>query len=268
MSRLALEGVSFSRGARAVLRGVDLRVEPGEVLVLAGRNGVGKTTLVRLATRLIPPSEGRILLDGRPLPQLRRREIARAIAVVPQETRIPFPFSVTEVALMGRAPHLGPLGFESRADAERAARALEQVGIAELADRSVLDLSGGEQQLAVIARAICQDAPILLLDEPTAHLDVGRRIAVLDRVRALAEEGRAVLVVSHDLGLTARYADRVALLADGRVAAQGSPDEVLRPEPLRQAFGVEAEILRTSEGAPVVVPLGRGVANSQGPSPE
>lgn len=167
---------------------------------------------------------------------------------------MPFPFRVAELVLMGRSPHLGLLGFESRADERIALAALERLGIAGLADRSVLEVSGGERQLAMVARALAQEAPVLLFDEPTAHLDVRRRLALLELVRELAREGRAVLLVSHDLGLVARAADRLALLCDGRVLAAGPPAETLRPDLLRRAFGVEAEILATSDGAPVVAP--------------
>jgi iron complex transport system ATP-binding protein len=167
---------------------------------------------------------------------------------------VPFPFSVAEVVLMGRAPHLGLLGFESKRDLGIARRAMDRLGIGHLASRSILEVSGGERQLAMVARALAQEARILLLDEPTAHLDVSRRLEVLALVRELAAEGRSALVVSHDLGLAARECDRVALLAEGRILAAGPPAEILEPALLRRAFGVEAEILRSADGAAVVVP--------------
>jgi iron complex transport system ATP-binding protein len=203
---------------------------------------------------VVPAAAGCVELLGRPLAAFSARELARAVAVVPQETAVPFPFRVAEVALMGRAPHLPLLGFESRDDERRAREALERVGIADLAERSILEVSGGERQLAMVARALVQETPVVLLDEPTAHLDVARRLDLLGLVRGLAAEGRAVLVVSHDLGLSARFADRIALLGDGRVLAAGPAAETLAPELLRRAFGVEAEVLVTSDGAPVIVP--------------
>lgn len=254
MSALALAGVEARLGAAAVLRGVDLELAGGELLGLLGPNGAGKTTLLRVATRVVPAVAGAVTVGGRPLVSLSRRELAREIALVPQETALPFPFSVAELVLMGRAPHLGLLGFETAADRRAAGAALERLGIAHLADRSVLEVSGGERQLAVVARALAQDARILLLDEPTAHLDLARRLALLELARELVREGRSVLVVSHDLSLAARLCDRVALLAGGRVAAAGEPGAILTPEHLRKVFGVESEVLRAADGGPVVVP--------------
>lgn len=255
MTTLRLEAVALALGGRPVLRGVDVELRAGEVVVLAGPNGAGKTSLLRVATGVLRPDSGRVLLDGRLVAGLPRREVARSLALVPQETFVPFAFRVGEVVLMGRAPHLGLLGFEGERDRRAALAALDRVGIAHLADRSVLELSGGERQLSVLARALAQDAPLLLLDEPTAHLDVARRLAVLGLARELAGEGRGVLLVSHDLGLAARFADRVVLLASGAVVAAGPPGEVLDPEHVGRVFGVEAEVLWASDGSPVVVPI-------------
>jgi iron complex transport system ATP-binding protein len=254
---LALDAVAFAQAGRAVLSGVTLGLSLGEVLVLAGRNGAGKTTLLRVAAGLATPSAGRVQLEGRPLAALSRREIARTLALVPQDTSVPFPFTVEEVVLLGRAPHLRAFAFESRADRRIAGACLERLGIGALAQRSVLELSGGERQLAMIARALAQTPRILLLDEPVAHLDLAHRLALEELLRDLAREGKAALLVSHDLAGAARVADRVALLADGRVLACGTPREALRPELLRETFGVGAQLVETSEG-PVVVPLRRG----------
>jgi iron complex transport system ATP-binding protein len=254
-ARLALEGVALRLGERRVLGGADLAVAPGEVVGLLGRNGAGKTTLLRVACGLAEPDAGRVLLEGRPLAAWGRRERARAVALVPQETHFPFPFTVAEVVLMGRAPHLGWIGFEGRHDLDAARDAMTQLGIEALAERSVLTLSGGERQLAVVARALAQEPRLLLLDEPTAFLDLRHRLDVLGRVRAFAAAGGSALVVSHDLGLAARACDRLALLADGRILAVGRPAEVLTPPLLRAAFAIDAHVVEGPDGTPVVVPV-------------
>ena len=252
--RLALRGVAMQLGPRSVLAGVDLEVNAGEVVGLLGRNGAGKTTLLRVACGLLQPDAGSVSIEGRAARTFSRRERARAVALVPQESAFAFPFSVAEVVLMGRAPHLGWLGFEGARDLEAARAAMQRLGIADAADRSILELSGGERQLAVVARALAQEPRLLLLDEPTAFLDLRHRIEVLTRVREFAAAGGGALVVSHDLGVAARFCDRLVLLGGGRVLAAGTPAEVLVPERLREAFGIEAAILRDPGGQPVVVP--------------
>ena len=253
-ARLELAGVAAQLGPRAVLDGVDLSVAPGEVVGVLGRNGAGKTTLLRVACGALAPDTGRVLLDGRALVSLERRERARSIALVPQDTQVPFPFSVAELVLMGRTPHLAWLGFESAHDLDVARAALDRMGIAALADRSVLTLSGGERQLVMVARALAQEPRLLLLDEPTAFLDLRHRLEVLTVVRELAAAGTSALVVSHDLGVAARFCDRLVLLGDGRILANGPPRAVLTPDLLRAAFGIEAELGFASDGVPVVVP--------------
>jgi iron complex transport system ATP-binding protein len=251
---LELADVAVRLGGREVLDGVSLEVRPGEMVGLVGRNSAGKTTVVRVASGVWAPRRGGVRLAGRELSAWSRRELARRVAVVPQQTTVPFPFRVAEVVLMGRTPHLGALRFEGREDAARAQQAMERLGIASLAERSVLELSGGERQLTMVARALCQDAELILLDEPTAFLDLEHRLEVLALVKELTARGRAALVVSHDLGLVARFCDRLAILAGGRVLADGTPGRVLTPDLLREGFGIEAEILAASDGSPVVVP--------------
>lgn len=257
MSVLSLEGIELALGGRPVLRGVDLALAPGELVGLVGRNGAGKTSLLRVASGLLAPGAGIVRLGADRLETLSRREVARRLAVVAQEFAIPFAFSVGEVVLMGRSPHLGLLGFETARDRALAEAALARLGIAELAPRSVLELSGGERQLVMVARALAQEAEVLLLDEPTAHLDLPHQLEVLALARALAGEGRAVLAVSHDLSLLARHCDRLALLAGGRLEV-GRPDDLLDPARIRAAFGVEVDLLRSPSGALLAVALRKG----------
>jgi len=251
---LRFEQLAVELGGRRILSGIDFEVSPGEVVGLVGRNGVGKTTLLRLANGALAPSAGRVLLGDEPVAALSRRQIAQSIALVPQDLHVPFPFRVGELVLMGRAPHQPLVGLESEHDVELALAALERVGIGHLADRAITTLSGGERQLVLFARALVQDPGVLLLDEPTAFLDLRHRVEVLREVRAFARSGRASLIVSHDLSLAARACDRIVLLGSGGVAAVGPPVDVLTPENLRMAFGIEAFAFPGPDGALVVVP--------------
>jgi iron complex transport system ATP-binding protein len=251
---LELAEIAVTLDGRPVLDGVDLVLGRGEVLGLVGRNGAGKTTLLRVASAALRPRAGRVLLFGRPAAAIPRRERARLLALVPQETIIPFAFRALEVVLMGRAPHLGWLGFESAADLRAAREALASLGIGALEDRSVLELSAGERQLVVVARALAQEPSLLLLDEPTAFLDLEHRLRLLGLLRGFAARGGSVLLVSHDLALAARHCQRIALLAGGRIVAAGPPVEVLRPEAVRRVFGVDADVLVGPDGVPLVIP--------------
>jgi iron complex transport system ATP-binding protein len=246
--------VEVALGPRAVLQGVELAAAPGTVLGLAGPNGAGKTTLFRIASRVLLPDRGEVRLAGDAIGSLSRRALARRLAVVPQDVSVAFPFLAGEVVLMGRAPHQTGPGFESDADVAIARRVMEELDIASLADRSMLELSGGERQLVLVARALAQQPDVLLLDEPTSHLDLRHRTAVLERVRRFADEGGCALVVSHDLTLAARTCDEVALLDRGTLACCGTPEAVITVENLHRVFQVEAEVLRAPDGAPLVVP--------------
>ncbi|MDG2049648.1 MAG: ABC transporter ATP-binding protein [Myxococcota bacterium] len=251
---LAFEDVALNLGGQEVLRGVSLVVRPGEVLGLLGRNGAGKTSLIRMATRQWTPSRGSVRLDGRPIDSVSRRELARSLATVPQDVHVPFPFRAGEVVLMGRIPHQRSLGFETAEDLEIARAAMAEVGVLSLADRPIDELSGGERQLVLFARALAQRPACLLLDEPTAFLDLRHRMDVLEVVRRFAANGGAAIVVSHDFSLAARVCDRIAVLAGGRVVADGLPREVLSREGVAAGFGVDVHILEAPDGSPVVVP--------------
>jgi iron complex transport system ATP-binding protein len=231
-------------------------VRPGEVLGLVGPNGSGKTTLIRAVTGAVRPVSGEVRLLGEDSSRLSQRERALRAAVVPQEPLLPDAFSALEIVLMGRTPHLRLLQNEGASDLAAAERAMRATGTWEFADRPAGELSGGERQRVVVARALAQEAPLLLLDEPTAHLDLGHQAGVLELVRGVCrEEGRAVLAVVHDLTLAARYCDRLVLLSVGRVAAEGSAEDVLRSGLLTAAYGAPVEVFpHPRTGRPVVTP--------------
>ncbi|MDE0911397.1 MAG: ABC transporter ATP-binding protein [Myxococcota bacterium] len=247
-------------GERVVLDDVSFDVNPGEVVGLVGHNGSGKTTLLRVATRVLAAESGTVTLGGTATKNFGRGELARALATVPQDTALPYPFTALEVVLMGRAPHQPLLGLDRPEDLVCARAALKRLDIEDLADRSIQKLSGGERQLVMFARALAQDPEVLLLDEPTAFLDLRHRIDLLAAVRERVNDGGSALVVSHDLGLAARVCDRLVLLAGGRVVAQGEPAEVLEPGVLAQAFGIEADIAFAPDGSLLVVPHLGGAA--------
>jgi len=251
---LCFEDISVALGGRVILEGIDFEVAPGEVVGLVGRNGVGKTTLLRLAAGALEPGSGRIRLAEESIGSLSRRALARHLALVPQDLHVPFPFRVGELVLMGRAPHQPLVGLESEHDVALAMAALERLGIADLAERGIETLSGGERQLVLFARALVQDPDVLLLDEPTAFLDLKHRVEVLREIRAFARSGRAALVVSHDLSLAARSCDRIVLLRPGGLAGVGPPAEIFTAENLRLAFGIDTLTFPGPDGALVVVP--------------
>jgi iron complex transport system ATP-binding protein len=253
----ATDLVFLHRGGRGVA-GVSLEVGAGEVVGLLGPNGSGKSTLVRLLSGVQAPESGRVRLLGDPLEQLTARERARRVAVVPQEPMIEWAFSGLELVLLGRHPHLGGLAFESPADVELARTALERCGVADLAGRDVASLSSGERQRVVFARALAQETPVLIADEPASFLDLRYQVEIFDLLRALADDGRAVLVVLHDLNLAAEYCDRVVLLRDGEVFAAGSAAETLTYAHLTEVYDTEIYVdVNDLTGALVVTPLSR-----------
>jgi len=255
--RLELRNVDFAYGARAILAGISLAFEEGRATAIVGPNGSGKTTLLRLAGGLLEPASGSVWLEGHDLAAIPRRAAARRLAGIPAEEASVFPFSVRETVQLGRHPWRGafaPLTPEEEALIDRA---LERTALTELAERAVPALSSGERQRVSIARCLVQQADVCLLDEPTAHLDLGQRLRML---RVLREEahvyGRTVLAVLHDLNLAASFADRIVLLVDGRVLADGAPADVLTAALVERAFGTPVRIMpHPDHGAPVVVPL-------------
>ena len=250
MPHLDARDLSVSLGDRAVLRAVSFSVVEGERIGLVGPNGAGKTTLLRAVAGLLPHG-GALALRGRGVRSWPARERAREVALVRQQADLAVDFTVAEVVGLGRAPHLGWLAALGADDRRRVADALDAVDLAGFADRVVPQLSGGEQQRVFLAQALAQDARLLLLDEPTAHLDVRHQLDLLARVRALADAGRTVVAAVHDLELAARFADRLWVLDRGRLVADGPPADVLRPALLRDVFGVEAEVEAAPDGVRV-----------------
>jgi iron complex transport system ATP-binding protein len=257
---LATEGltVAYSSGGRdfIALRDVSLSLAPGEVLGLVGPNGSGKTTFIRAITGVVRPTAGIVRISELEVSSLSQRELARQMAVVPQDPSLPPAFAALECVLMGRTPHLRLLQNESAHDLEVARRAMTATDTWRFAGRLLGELSGGERQRVIVARALAQETPILLLDEPTAHLDIGHQASVLRLVRESARsDGKAVLAVVHDLTLAAQYCDRLVMLRAGSIAAQGTPAEVLEPSLLRETYGVAVDVFpHPVTGRPVVAP--------------
>ena len=251
---LRIEDLSVNYGPRQILHNISLSVQSGEILALIGPNGAGKSTLIRAASGVIPFS-GHVRTNGDTFHALTSMQRARYMAVVPQAISLPPAFTVWETVLMGRTPHLGFLGQTSRADEDLARRALERVHADTLADRRVGELSGGESQRVLLARALCQSTPILLLDEPTAHLDLQYQVSLLELVRKLVHEDKlAVLIALHDLNLAARYADRVALMVAGRIKAVGTPREVLTSKLISESYCWPVDVVEHPlAGGPLVL---------------
>jgi iron complex transport system ATP-binding protein len=239
---LRVEAAGLSIGGRWLLRQASVQVEPGRLVALVGPNGSGKSTLLRLLSGVWAPTEGTATLDGTPLARVPRRELARAVALVPQDTHIAFAFSVREIVAMGRHAHLGRFEREGPADRDAIAEAMARADVTAIADRDATGLSGGERQRVLIARSLATDARHLLLDEPTASLDVAHALDVLALCRRLADEGHAVAVAMHDLNLARRYATDAVLLRQGSVVASGPAEHVLTPSAVGEVFGVSVTI--------------------------
>ena len=255
---IELSDVTFGYGERATLHGVSFAVRRGEFLGIIGPNGSGKSTLLRLISGVLRPWAGRIAINSRSVASYRRRELSRSVAAVPQETAIDFPFSVMEVVLFGRTPHLGGFAFEGERDLEAARRAMERTGTSHLVHRAITELSGGERQRVMLARALAQEPAFLLLDEPAAFLDIRYEVEMYDLLRDLQANGMTVVTVLHDLNLAALYCERVVLLHEGRVVQVGTPAEVMTYTTLTAVYGTEIYVsMNDITGSLNILPLNR-----------
>jgi iron complex transport system ATP-binding protein len=251
---LTVDHLTIRYGPRTVLRDIHLDVRPGEVQALIGPNGAGKTTLIRAASGGCPIAGGTVTVDSLPVRGMPPEQRARRIAVVPQAMRLPESFSVFDTVLMGRTPYIGWLGRESESDRDIVRDAMRRTQTEALAARRIGELSGGEQQRVLIARALAQEAPFLLMDEPVAYLDIHHQAGILSLVRDLAhQEGLAVLMALHDLNHAGQFADQIALLSKGTFRAQGAPKEVLVPSLLTATYGLDVHVIaHPLSGYPIV----------------
>ena len=239
-----IRAATIGYGAREVIRAADLLIEPGERVALVGPNGAGKSTLLRGIAGLLLPRAGEIRIDGTSVTELSREALARRLAVVPQLAVLPFSARVEEVVALGRLPHEDPLRGPRPADRAAVAAAIDRVGLGRLIGRDARELSLGERQLVLVAVAIAQAAPIVVLDEPTVHLDIRHQVEVMDLLVDLNErDGTTVVAVLHDLNLAVRYFPRIILVADGRIHADGGARDVLSGDRIRDVFGVDPNIL-------------------------
>jgi iron complex transport system ATP-binding protein len=250
--------VRYPAAPRPALDGVSCQVRASELVAVAGPNGSGKTTLVRALSGLVQPEAGVVRVQSRALAEWGRSELARVLAVVPQREEIVFPLRVDEAVMLGRYARLGSLAAPGAADRAAVRSALERCDADTLAARSIDALSGGEWQRVRLARALAQEPAVLVLDEPTASLDVRHEMELLELIRRLVDQGLAGLVITHELNLAARYADRILLLSEGRVVAEGTPPEVLVESTLSRVFEWPVAVTTWCDGSPQVVPLRPG----------
>ena len=251
---ISIRGVWAGYGKRSVLSGVDLEIEGGSLIGIGGPNGVGKSTLMKLIAGVVSPQQGFVRVDGKDISKLSARNRARLVAAVPQTPELPAGARALEVVLMGRNPHLGLLSWETEDDLSIAVESMRITDTDELYDRPVDRLSGGERQRVAIAMALAQRTPVLLLDEPTANLDLAYQPAIMRILRDLTGLGRTVVTAVHDLTLAAQFCDTIALMSGGRFADMGTPSEVLTADRIREVYGAEVRVIDHPEtGRPIVV---------------
>ncbi|AKX94206.1 iron ABC transporter ATP-binding protein [Moorella thermoacetica] len=259
--KLELKGVTCGYWGRAVVSGVSMEVESGEIMCLLGPNGSGKTTLFKTILGLIKPQAGDILLGGKNICGWPQARIARVMGYIPQAHNPPFPFKVLDVVLMGRTAHLGTMAAPGREDVAIARRAIATLNISHLEDRIYTEISGGERQLVLIARALAQEPRLLIMDEPTSALDFGNQLLVLSHIKRLAQMGLAIIMASHFPDHALLYASKVMLLKKGQVYSLGRPEETVTEESLKNLYGVDVKIISTSlpgeQKAQVCIPVSR-----------
>lgn len=246
--------LSFGYSGEPVVRDIALEVEPGEFIAVVGPNGAGKSTLLKLMAGLLDNFSGSIAFMGRPIDQFSPRELARRVAVVPQETHVAFPFTVEEMVLMGRLPYRSGFVFDTAEDSAYAAEAMVRTDTRTLARRTFAELSGGERQRVVLAGALAQKPEMLLLDEPTVYLDMKHQVEFYEILEQLNAQGMTVLAVTHDINLAARYAKRMIAVRHGGIVLDGPPDEILTPENLHEIFEISAAVVDRPGGGKYVIP--------------
>jgi iron complex transport system ATP-binding protein len=255
MVELEMRNVGLGYDRQPVLRDITFKASPGEMVGLIGPNGSGKSTIIKALSRVMDTNSGKITVNGRDILRIPRLELARMVGVVPQMPLLPSAFSAFEIVLMGRNPHLGLFQSESRRDMDLAREAMQKTGTDILANRHINELSGGEIQCVLMARVLVQETEAILLDEPTANLDIGRQVEILDLIKNLCTDNNLTVIAAiHDLNLAAQYCDRVILIHEGHVHAEGSPQEVITATNMRQVYGTENCVYTHPEnGLPIVL---------------
>lgn len=254
--KLELQNVWLAYGGNVVVKGVTFQLLPGEIAGLIGPNGSGKSTIIKAISRVIPTHSGKILLDGEDISRIPRKDLARLLGVVPQMPLLPSAFTAFEIVLMGRNPHLGLLQYEGEKELTITWRAMEMTATQPLAERRIGELSGGEIQRLIIARVLTQEPKAILLDEPTANLDIRHQVEILDLIRSLCRnDNLTVLAALHDLNLAAQYCDKLILINNGQVHAQGTPKEVINSQNIEEVYGAEGCVYpHPINGLPAVLP--------------
>lgn len=262
MAAVQLEQVSFAYSDGLVLQDIDLSIDEGGMVGLIGPNGSGKTTLLKLISGILRPTQGKIHLDGLSLKQLKRRKVAQRVAMVPQQFHMPFAFRVEEVVMLGRTPFLRMLSDGGGRERDIASQAMEAAGIKHLEQRFFNELSSGECQKVVLAMALAQQPRLMLLDEPTAHLDISHQVEILELVKSLNEDGLTIISAIHDLNLASLYFQRLVLLREGRIVADGTPTEVLTPDSIQEVFSASVQVEQHPQAnVPHIVVLLKGNAS-------